>query len=288
MTVKVSVIVPIYNVEKYLEKCLKSIINQTLKDIEINCINDGSKDKSGEILEKFKHLDSRLITIHKNNEGLSIARNVGIEIAKGEYLSFVDSDDWLDFDYLEKLYFAAKKHNCDIACAGFKRCKNWRKSIRKSFKQETILTEINEKIKADNLPEDNYVWNKIYKRKIWLQNNLEFAPHRYFEDIALTVKILYSMGNMVTVPNTYYNYRKNPVSVTATITKKHKDDYNWAKANMLNFVKENNIKMPRRKSFYKKEYIKMFNFTIIKIYHYEDVVKYQLLGFIPFIKKISC
>ena len=286
--VKISIIVPVYNVEKYLEKCISSLLNQTLMDIEIICVNDGSIDKSGEILDKLKMKDSRLVVFHKDNEGLSVARNLGVSLAKGEYIGFVDSDDWVDLDYFEKLYNAAKNHNCDVACAGFKRCKKFRSSVRKCFKSEKVYTDINEKVEVDCLPDHNYVWNKIYNREEWLKHGIEFEKGRYFEDLALTVKILYLMGKMVTVPDTYYNYRITPNSIVATVSPKHKEDYNWARSQMLNFVKEKNIKLPKDRKFYKKENIKLFNFTILKIYYFQNVVKYNLLGFIPFIKKEIC
>ena len=103
-TIKVSIIIPVYNVEKYLQKCLESLVNQTLKEIEIICINDGSTDKSEEILKIFAQKDDRIIVVNKENEGQSVARNVGIKLAKGEFLGFVDSDDWVDLDFFEKLY----------------------------------------------------------------------------------------------------------------------------------------------------------------------------------------
>lgn len=98
---KISIIVPVYNTEKFLEKCLNSLINQTLKDIEIICINDGSTDKSLQILEKFANKDKRIQIINQTNSGLSVARNIGIKKAKGEYIGFVDSDDWVDLNFFE-------------------------------------------------------------------------------------------------------------------------------------------------------------------------------------------
>ena len=112
---KISIIVPVYNVEKYLERCLDSLINQTLKDIEIICINDGSTDNSSEILKEYAKKDSRIIIINQNNQGISVARNNGMNKAKGKYIGFVDSDDWVDLDFFEKLYKAAEKHNAQIA-----------------------------------------------------------------------------------------------------------------------------------------------------------------------------
>ena len=107
--IKVSVIVPVFNTEKYKEKCLNSLINQTLQDIEIICVNDGSTDKSADIIKKFANKDSRFKLINQENKKQGAARNTGMKIAKGEYIGFVDSDDWVDLEYYEKLYNAAKK-----------------------------------------------------------------------------------------------------------------------------------------------------------------------------------
>ena len=100
---KVSIVVPVYNTEKYLEKCLKSLISQTLKDIEIICVNDGSTDKSSEILQKFADSDTRIKIITQSNQKQGVARNRGMEVALGEYIGFVDSDDWVHLDFFEKL-----------------------------------------------------------------------------------------------------------------------------------------------------------------------------------------
>ena len=115
---EISVIVPIYNVEKYLEKCLDTIINQTFKDIEIICVNDGSVDCSRNILEEYKNKDSRIKIVDKENGGLSSARNAGLKIATGKFISFIDSDDWVSSTFLEKLYKNITSYDTDISiCA---------------------------------------------------------------------------------------------------------------------------------------------------------------------------
>ena len=113
--IKISVIVPVYNVENYLIQCLDSIINQTLKDIEIICVDDCSPDNSIEILEEYKNKDNRISIIrHSNNQGLGPARNTGLKHANGEYISFVDSDDYIDKNFLFYLYSTAKKYDSDV------------------------------------------------------------------------------------------------------------------------------------------------------------------------------
>ena len=111
---KVSVIIPVYNVEKYLEECLDSVVNQTLKEIEIICINDGSIDNSVKILEKYRDKYSNIKVINQKNLGVGRARNVGVKLAKGEYIFFLDSDDYIEVDALEKCYIEAKQHRLDV------------------------------------------------------------------------------------------------------------------------------------------------------------------------------
>ena len=117
--IKISVIVPVFNAEKYLKMCLNSLVSQTLKNIEIICIDDGSTDNSLAILDKFKSKDDRIKIIKQKNYGVSMARNNGISEAQGEYIGFVDADDWVDKDFFEKLYNATQKYNADIATAGY-------------------------------------------------------------------------------------------------------------------------------------------------------------------------
>ena len=113
LTPKISVIVPVYNVEKYLRKCIDSLTNQTLKDIEIILVNDGSTDNSGSIIDEYAKQDKRVIAIHKENGGQSSARNMGLDIAKGKYVGFIDSDDWIELDMYENMYLALVKGNAD-------------------------------------------------------------------------------------------------------------------------------------------------------------------------------
>ena len=118
---EISVIVPVYNTEKFLRRCLDSLINQTFKDLEIICVNDGSADGSGDILKEY----SGIRVINQENRGLSGARNTGIQAARGRFIGFVDSDDWVDLDFFEKLYEAAVKNNADIACASIVRSRRF-------------------------------------------------------------------------------------------------------------------------------------------------------------------
>ena len=137
---KISIIVPFYNTEKYIERCLTSLVNQTVSDIEIVCINDGSNDNSLEIVKTFANKDLRIKILEQENLKQGAARNNGTKIAVGEYIGFVDSDDWVDLDYFEKLYNAAKKYNSDIALATNVRIGNGKTKKRLNIKKEEVKT----------------------------------------------------------------------------------------------------------------------------------------------------
>ena len=173
---KISVIVPVYNVEKFLEKCLKSIIEQTFEDLEIICINDGSTDKSLSILNSYAAKDPRIKILSQTNQGQSCARNAGLEIASGEYIGFVDSDDWIDLDFYEKLYNTAKKYDADIAVASIKRLRTYKWKYHLKIEKEEVTEDINKKFFLCDVPDKCYVWNKIYKASELKKYNIKFEP----------------------------------------------------------------------------------------------------------------
>ena len=260
---KVSIIVPVYNVEKFLDRCLNSLINQTLKEIEIICINDGSVDNSLQILENFAKQDSRITILNQENHGLSDARNKGLEKACGKYLGFVDSDDWVDLNYFEKLYTAAEKYNCDMAVSGIIRLHKWNKKFHLKFEEEKVADNTDEKFEICDVPELSYVWNKIYKRESFMSKNLRFEEGIFFEDVIMTPKILYSLGKLVTVPDTYYYYWRNPNSTVTKRTDKVNNDSIYAHNKAMEFIKEHNIDISSHEPITKR--YKFFGITILKI-----------------------
>ena len=174
---KISIIVPVYNNEKFLEKCLNSLINQTLKNIEIICINDESTDKSLQLLEKFANIDKRIQIINQTHSGPSIARNKGIKKAKGEYIGFVDSDDWVDLNFFEQLYINVKKYNADIGVAGIKRVRSYKWKYHIKFEKEEVIQDINKKFQKCDVPDKCYPVNKIYKLSELKKRNIYFEPN---------------------------------------------------------------------------------------------------------------
>lgn len=273
---KISVIIPIYNVEKYLEKCLKSVVKQTLKDIEIICINDGSTDKSLEILKNFAQNDNRIKIINQKNSGPSIARNKGIKCAQGEYVSFIDSDDYIDLDFLEKLYNSAKKYDADIAVGGIKRIRKYKWKYHLKINTSEVTENIDRKFLICDVPDKCYVWNKIYKLSELNKNNLMFEENVYFEDRCFTAQALVYLKRLVTVPDIYYNYWTNPKSIVKTKSPKKDADSKYTKEKMMKFLEEQNVNLNHYFSHIKK--LKIFGLTFMKIKYYPAKKEYIIFN----------
>lgn len=203
---KVSVIIPVYNTEKYLEKCLESVCNQTLSDIEIICINDCSTDNSLEILNRYAADDERIKIINfPENRGAAAARNAGIDVATGEYIGFVDSDDYPDLDFYEKLHNRAKETGADVAKGNYK-----------SAKDGYVDEYLNEKIKEDK---NNFAYaycSAIFKRDIIIKNNLCFPDLSDMEDPVFTINFALA-ANKVEIINTNINIVKRENSLTSCV-----------------------------------------------------------------------
>ena len=202
---KISIIIPVYNVEKYLRQCLDSLVNQTLKDIEIIIVDDGSQDSSGEFCDEYALKDDRIKVIHKENGGLGNARNVGMTYATGDYLAFVDSDDWVTLDYFEKLYDSAIKNNTDVSIGTVIVFKNG-KSKKKINPQKIEML----------FAKQGFACLKIYKRDFIEQFNLQFTEKLYYEDMFFAMMVYLNMQNYSIVNDAYYYYRHQEGSITHT------------------------------------------------------------------------
>lgn len=236
---KVSVIIPVYNVEKYLEKCLESIVGQTLRDIEIICVNDGATDNSPVILEKYAKNDPRIKIVNKLNGGLPSARNAGLEVATGEFIGFIDSDDWIDLDFYEKLYDAANKNQAEIAATGIIRKNEKKHKIRLKFTETKVYETFEDKVNVLDALRSPSVWNKIYKRDFLNRIALKFQNVRYYEDGYFTVNALYYCNKMAIAPNTNYYYFINPTSIVRSgKTKRKVYDKIMGRNYIVNFVRE--------------------------------------------------
>lgn len=211
---KISVIIPVYNVEKYLCECLDSVINQTLQDIEIICINDGSTDNSLEILKKYAKNDNRIVIIDKKNEGAGEARNKGLDKASGEYLAFLDGDDFYNLDYLEKIYAKAKLTNADIVvCAansfndGTKETKPMSWSLRMDLIPQKEIFNYKDFSNYIFNCFQNWNWNKLYKNNFVKSNNIYFQKLYRTNDLYFTCVALVLAERISVLNENLVNYR---------------------------------------------------------------------------------
>ena len=213
----ISVIVPVYNVEAYLKKCVDSIINQTYKNIEIILIDDGSTDSCGEICDLCAANDERIIVIHKENGGLSDARNAGIEIHKGKYVTFVDSDDWVEPTYVEQLYRLLIENDADLSVCDFRCVYNENNSHDSPTSDQKVFVW-NRKEALTMLLSGNKMstsaWAKLYKCKYFMEKGIRYPKGRLYEDIPVTYSILLNANKIVYGCYTLYNYfiRSNSIS----------------------------------------------------------------------------
>lgn len=204
---KVSVIVPIYNVEKYLRKCIETLVSQTLQDIQIILVNDGSKDNSIQIIKEFlEKYPQKIVYLEKENGGLSDARNFAIPHATGEYLAFLDADDYVELDIYEKMYELAKKENSDMVECDF----YWEypNKIKKDIgKIYYTKEEMLEKIRV-------VAWNKLIKREVLEKSKIQFPKGYRYEDIEFTYKLIPSLDKVsfLKEPCVHYIQRQNSIS----------------------------------------------------------------------------
>ncbi|MDR4433076.1 glycosyltransferase [Bacillus tequilensis] len=219
MTPLASVIVPMYNVEPFIEECIDSLQRQTLSDIEIILVNDGSPDRSGELAENYAKRDARIRVIHQTNGGLSAARNAGIRAAKGTYIGFVDGDDYVSSDMFQRLIEEAEQNQLDIAGCGFyKQSADGQTYVPPQLDTNRVLTkpEIAERLKhAHETRFIWYVWRYVYRRELLDRTNLMFDEDiRFAEDSPFNLSAFCGAKRVKMLDEGLYIYRENPNSLT--------------------------------------------------------------------------
>lgn len=259
----ISIVVPIYKVERYLRQCIESIQKQTYTNLEIILVDDGSPDQCGNICEEYAKEDSRIVVVHKENGGLSDARNAGIKIAKGKYIAFIDSDDYIEKNYVEFLYYAITENRVDIAQCGINQVTEEGRLLKTTTEDVDSVKTAEEILEGMCQEEWNnvVVWNKLYARKLF--ENIQFPKGKIHEDEFTTYKIVYTVEKVAVICEPLYNYRNNNNSIT-------KRKFNQKTLDGLEALKE-------RLAFYKKEKKKtLYNLALIHIigklrFYYEGV-----------------
>ena len=210
---KISVVVPVYNVEKYLKECIDSITNQTLEDIEIICVNDGSTDSSLEILNDYAKKDSRIIVINKSNSGYGHTMNMGLNAATGEYIGIIESDDFADKNMFEDLYKLAKEYDADIVKGDWYNYWSKNKFARKNnrISSAKALKLTNSKLDKSLLRINPSVWSAIYKKEFLNKYNIRFleTPGASYQDLAFSFKVFALAEKVILTDKAYLYYRQD-------------------------------------------------------------------------------
>lgn len=249
---KVSIIVPIYNVEKYLNKCLDSLINQTLEDIQIILVNDGSVDNSGQIAKQYaQKYKEKILYLEKENGGLSDARNYGIPYATGEYIAFLDSDDYIEKNAYQEMYEKAKEEDSDYVECDF----IWEYPNKTKVDKKIICNYIGKDIENQELPANEKIlidrkqmlsfvrvvaWNKLIKRKIIVENNIQFPKGLRYEDVEFTYKLIPHLNKISYVNKPFIHYIQRQNSIVNVQNERTAEIFTILE-NVINYYKENKI-----------------------------------------------
>lgn len=242
METAISVIVPVYRVEKYLPACIDSILNQTFTDFELILVDDGSPDRCPEICDEVARRDARVRVIHQANAGLSAARNAGIEIAHGEWLGFVDSDDYIAPQFYEKLYQTAQRTDADCVMCSVQNVDESGKSIDSALMRvaDEVKTgqEVLQKIGRDDVTPYLTAWNKLYRRKLF--NTLRYPAGRQNEDVFVFAELFCQVQRAACVAEPLYFYRKRIDSImNSAVTLRNLDEM-WAYVNCFEHLQQDN------------------------------------------------
>ena len=236
----ISIIIPVYNTEQYLSKCLDSVINQTYKNLEIIVIDDGSTDNSGKICDEYALKDNRIKVVHKQNAGVSSARNIGLDIARGEYIAFIDSDDYIELDMYESLLKISSENFSDVTCSGYYLVYKNKIYSKRILKEKNSIVEISniKAVERGFIDIGFYIGNKLFNKECFL--NLYFPAGDLFEDISVISKVFIKAKKIVIYnrPLYYYN-RTNLMSVTKQPFNIKKLDYFKATDDILEYAKNN-------------------------------------------------
>lgn len=245
----ISVVVPVYNVEKYVSECVTSLINQTYKNLEVILVDDGSTDKSGSLCDEFAEKYNFIKVIHKTNGGLSDARNAGMNISQGEYIVFIDSDDYVSKNFIESLATGFDNSNVDISCCAYLRfddgsepnCNNSKSNNSALILNSVEAMEFCYSKTGRNI--DIVAWNKLYRKSLFVDNCIEYPKGKYFEDLYTTFKLFYFSRKVFITNNSLYFYRQRNGSIMSSAMSFSKyENLLDALKNPLNFYKEHSCK----------------------------------------------
>lgn len=282
MEPKVSILIPVYNTATLLPRCLSSVTEQTLRDIEIICVDDGSTDTSYDVLQEWARKDSRIVVLRQSNGRQGKARNTALAVARGEYIGMVDSDDYIPADYFERLYDAAERNKADIAVCGITKEKKHGDKIIVSYDKEVTEVDAAAKLRLCNCPPDFYVYNKLYRKDMLSRIGLRFDEGVQFEDVVFVMRAVCESSLLVTAPGSAYRYVLNEGSTinSRQTAAKQRQKYMAHKA-MVDYVALRGISIPEK---YKNITVKHFSLAGICLWKIKEkggVRTLRLFDFLP-------
>lgn len=234
----ISIIIPVFNVEKYLGDCLESIARQTYKNIEVILVDDGSTDLSGKICDNYEAVDERFKVIHKVNGGVASARNVGVEAAVGDYIGFVDPDDWIECDMYERMHKNIIMYDVDMVICAYYEIYDSKTTIKKFGEKGIVTSDIALKDILQNF--SAYLWCRLYCRHVF--DGIRFIAGRNFEDIEIMPRLIINSKTLYFDEHPVYYYQaKRPGSIVATKNNKNYEDFFWSYIDIMRNIR---IKKP--------------------------------------------
>lgn len=253
----VSIVVPVYKVEEWLERCVKSIQNQTYSNIEIILVDDGSPDHSGEICDRLAEQDSRIKVIHKPNGGQGDARNIGVDAVTGKYLLFVDSDDYIAKDLVEKNIAVAEEYNCDMILFDYYYVENGKKEVRTNNVPANQIINLKRERQLLMIPPSPVI--KFYNFEFYKRANSTFPKGLYYEDLGMTLKILTDAERIYYLPEPFYYYmiRGNSTMGSRDYERNHHD---------MELILKQVIEFYKEKELYKEYRVELEYLTFLNLY----------------------
>jgi len=286
----ISIILPVHNTSSYLEECLNSIHNQSFKNYELICVDDGSLDNSYEILKKYEKIITNCKVIRQSNQGVASARNEGLRNVNGDYIVFIDSDDFIEYNYLERLYNESCNTNADVVICNFYRYYDNSKLKLPVVCKKSSGIYSNYHILKSLIPDNlihSYLWNKLWKKELF--DNIEFPSIKY-EDISIMCDLFYKAKKVSIISDTLYYYRIRKTSIVRNYSISTQNDYVKAYGFIRLFLKEKNIYDKFKFSFALlsiKVFFVMFFINIFLISEYKSL-KITFENFDSFYNFISC
>lgn len=277
-----SIVVPVYNVAELLPVCLESLLAQTLRQIEIICVDDGSTDRSLEVLRRYEARDSRVRVLAQRNKRQGGARNTGFDAATGEYILYVDADDWIDPDSCELLYAAARRYDADMACGSICRHHGGRLRWRNRFEVERLYDEPAARFAVCSSPPNFCSVYKLLRRSRLLELGLRFEEEVQYEDVGYLARALYGLERLVTVPGPVYHYvARSDSTVKGRQTPRKQAEHYRALRDFRDFADRIGLQLkPRYRSITKRSY-GCCGATLLKLKERDGRLTWLLLGLLP-------